>query len=167
MNKQYRYDQLYMDIAKRCAEMSYAVRAKVGCLIVRDGRILSQGWNGMPAGMPNDCEDKLYPVKCAGDWEQHYDEFDSMFPYIDASGERYKLKTKHEVSHAEENALLKLARSSETSEGATAYVTLQPCINCSKLLYNAGIKRIVYAETYRDRSGVDLLEKMGVVVYSL
>lgn len=144
MNKQYRYDQLYMDIAKRCAEMSYAVRAKVGCLIVRDGRILSQGWNGMPAGMPNICED------------EHVNENSEIV-----------LKTKPEVSHAEENALLKLARSSETSEGATAYVTLQPCINCSKLLYNAGIKRIVYAETYRDRSGVELLEKMGVVVYSL
>ena len=162
MNKEQRYDSLYMDIAKRCAEMSYAVRAKVGCVLVRNGRILSQGWNGTPAGMSNTCEYKEYEEYFKPQWEDlHQAEIESIYPYIDDAG-RYYLKTKPEVSHAEENALLKLTRSSETSEGATAYVTLQPCINCSKLLYNAGIVRVVYGEQYRDQSGVLLLGSMRV-----
>lgn len=135
------YDDLYMDIADRCAQMSYGIRAKVGCLIVRDGRILSMGWNGMPAGMPNECEEKVY----SNPWT-------------------YTLVTRQEVSHAEENAITKLARSTESSEGCTAYVTMAPCMNCAKLLFNSGIVRVKYRNTYKDDSGLIFLKNRNIEV---
>jgi dCMP deaminase len=135
-----RYDALYMDIAKRVAQMSYAKRKQVGCVIVKDGNIISMGFNGMPAGMDNNCEHYDYSVSMDGD-------------YV----------TNKEVSHAEENAIAKIARSSSSSDGATAYVTLAPCMHCAKLLNSAGIRRVVYGENYR-QEGVEFLIERGVTV---
>jgi dCMP deaminase len=129
-----------MDIAKRCAEMSYAVRKKVGCVIVKDGNIIAMGWNGMPAGMPNECEYKKIDPKTFND----------------------ELVTNPEVSHAEENAIAKLARGTTSSANATAYVTLEPCIHCAKILYNAGIIRVVVGEAYRSHEGTEFLIKQRV-----
>lgn len=135
--KQKRYHRLYMDIASRVAEMSYAVRAKVGCVIVKDGNIISMGWNGMPAGMTNVCE---------------------------ISDDAGVLFTKPEVSHAEENALAKLAKGSYSSENAVAYITLEPCIHCAKLLYSAGIKDVYYRYSYKSQDGINYLKKLDVNV---
>lgn len=127
-----------MGVAELAAEMSWAQRRKVGCVITKDGNIISVGWNGMPAGMHNCCE-KADPV----------------------TGE---LVTNPEVSHAEENAIAKLARSNQSSLGADAYVTLEPCITCSKLLYNAGIQNVFIKERYHTNVGTNYLTGRGVNV---
>ena len=115
------------------AENSYCTRRKVGALIVKDKMIISDGYNGTPAGFENICEDDNGVTK----------------PY---------------VLHAEANAITKIARSNNCSEGATLYVTASPCIECAKLIIQAGIKRVVYGEKYRLTDGVDLLERAGVKV---
>lgn len=138
-SKQNKYDRLYMDIAKRVALMSHAVRKKVGCVIVRDNNILAFGFNGMPAGMDNVCE--------------HYE---------DAGMMGSSLVTNPEVSHAEENAIAKLARGTTSSANSTAYVTLEPCIHCAKILYNAGVIRVVVGEAYRSHEGTEFLIKQRV-----
>jgi dCMP deaminase len=132
-NKQKRYDSLYMDIAIRYSEMSYAQRRQVGSVIIKDGTIISAGYNGMPHGMDNKCET------------------DSFL-------------TRPEVLHAEANAIMRLTRSTTSSIGATMYCTLSPCIECSKLIYQAGITRLVYLNKYKCHSGIRLLEKLGVKV---
>ena len=137
IDKKTRYNNFYMDIALRCASMSHAIRKQVGCVIVKDGSIISMGWNGTPAGMNNCCENAL------------------------ADG---TLVTKPEVSHAEENALMKLAKSTMSADGSTAYVTLEPCIHCSKLLYNAGVRTVYYREAYREPIGTNFLKSLGVIV---
>lgn len=114
------------------AENSYCKRRKVGALIVKDKMIISDGYNGTPAGFENVCED-------------------------DESG-----LTKPYVLHAEANAITKIARSGNCSDGATLYVTTSPCIECSKLIIQAGIMRVVYREKYRVTDGLDLLERAGV-----
>lgn len=137
MTKQGRYDRYFMDIARRTAEMSYAEKRKVGCVIVRDNHIIAAGWNGQVAGMPNECE------------------------YADGNGE---LKTCDTVVHAEANALYWCAKTEIITEGATVYTTLSPCKHCSLGLIQSGVKRVVYAEEYwnPDKTGLDLLRKAGV-----
>lgn len=150
--KQQRLDALYLDIAARCAQMSYAVRKKVGAVIVKDENIISHGWNGTPSGDDNVCEELVYP-----DW---YDGRDGL------SGPPDKvLRTKPTVLHAELNAVLKLARNpSAGTEGATLYVTMSPCGECAKLIKQARIARVVYSELYRDTAGIDFLTTRGVIV---
>jgi dCMP deaminase len=131
-----------MDVARRFAELSHARRLHVGAIVVKDDRIISIGYNGMPAGWDNDCEDVI----------QHSDDTTS-------------LKTKSEVLHAESNAITKLAKSTISSVGTTLYTTTMPCFECSKLIIQAGISEVRYCEEYRDTSGVDLLEKAGIPVY--
>lgn len=140
--KRIRYDRYFMDLAERTAEMSYAEKKKVGCIIVRDNHIIAAGWNGMPAGFPNVCE------------------------YVNAEGE---LKTNPEVIHAEANALYWCAKTEIMTEGATCYVTLSPCKHCALGLIQSGIKRVVYKEQYwnGDKTGLELLQKAGVVVKQL
>jgi dCMP deaminase len=131
-------DKLWMDQAARCAAESHARRRKVGALIEKNGNPISVGWNGMPSGMDNNCEDEL----------------------PDGT-----LITKPEVLHAELNALMKLTRSSGTpTDGATMYITLSPCTECAKLIIQSGIKRVVFKDAYRDLSGVELLKKVSVKV---
>ena len=133
--KKHELDLRYLRIARIWAENSYCERRKVGALIVKDKMIISDGYNGTPAGFENVCEDENHLTK----------------PY---------------VLHAEANAITKIARSSNSSEGATMYVTASPCIECAKLIIQAGIKRVVYAEKYRLEDGLDLLKRANIeVVY--
>lgn len=131
--KQTKLDQRYLRMANIWAENSYCVRRKVGALIVKDKMIISDGFNGTPAGFENVCEDEEGVSK----------------PY---------------VMHAEANAITKIARSNNSSEGATMYVTASPCIECAKLIIQAGIQRIVYGEQYRLNDGIELLERAGIKV---
>lgn len=123
----------FMDTAERFAQLSSAKRLQVGAVVVQDNRIISIGYNGMPAGWTNECE---------GD-----------------DG-----KTKDEVIHAEANSIIKLARDGERAMGASIFCTHAPCIQCAKLIYGAGIKKVYYRDTYRDTYGVDFLQKCGIEV---
>jgi dCMP deaminase len=136
-----KYIDLYNDFAERTAKLSHARRLQVGAVIVKDDTVISYGYNGMPAGWDNDCEDKV--------WTQDGD---------------YTLKTKPEVLHAESNAIAKLARSSNSGIGADLFVTHSPCIECAKLVFQAGIKRVWFSTEYRDNAGVDFLVNSGVEV---
>ena len=130
-----------MDVAERFAELSSARRLHVGAIVVKDDRIISIGYNGMPAGWDNNCEDVI----------QHSDDTTS-------------LKTKPEVLHAETNAIAKLAKSNESGMGATMFITHAPCLDCAKLIYQSGIGSVLYRNTYRDTSGITFLERSGIEV---
>lgn len=133
--KQLLLDKRYIRMAQIWAENSYCNRRKVGALIVKDKMIISDGYNGTPAGFENICEDENGLTK----------------PY---------------VLHAEANAITKIACSSNSSKGATMYVTTSPCIECAKLIIQAGIKRVIYSEKYRLEDGLDLLRRANIeVVY--
>ena len=130
-----------MDWASRTAQLSHARRLQVGAVIVKDDSVISYGYNGMPAGWDNNCEDTVW----------HSD------------GER-TLKTKPEVLHAESNAIAKLSKSNNSGSGADLFVTHSPCIDCAKLIYQSGISRVWYRENYRDDAGLNFLTKSGVEV---
>lgn len=172
--KLHRYHKLYMDIARRVAEMSYARRLHVGAVIVKDGRIISMGWNGMPAGWDNNCENIEWMDRGAGGWLGP-EEIEERWPlegiYMDKDGEeyvtRYRLKTKLEVLHAESNAIAKLAKSNDSGSGADLFVTHAPCIECAKLIHQSGVSRVFYSENYRDDSGVRFLENSGIEINKL
>ena len=133
--KQRKFDQRYLEMARIWAKNSYCTRRQVGALVVKNNMIISDGYNGTPSGFENVCEDDNGVTK----------------PY---------------VLHAEANAITKLARSSNNSDGATIYITASPCIECAKLIIQAGIKRVVYGEKYRLMDGIELLERAGIeVVY--
>jgi len=134
-NKQTKFDQRYLEMARIWAKNSYCTRRQVGALVVKNNMIISDGYNGTPSGFENVCEDDNGVTK----------------PY---------------VLHAEANAITKLARSNNNSGGATIYITASPCIECAKLIIQAGIKRVVYGEKYRLMDGIELLERAGIeVVY--
>ena len=136
-----KFQKLYMDWAQRVAELSHARRLHVGAVIVKDDTVISYGYNGMPAGWSNDCEEEIYQQD-------------------GTTG----LKTKPEVLHAETNAIAKLARSTESGLGADLFVTHSPCLDCAKIIYQSGIKRVYYANDYRDRAGLDFLQASGIEV---
>ena len=136
MPAQDQLDKTYLEMAKIWGQLSKAERKQVGCLIVKNGQIISDGYNGTPHGFDNRCE------------------FDT----------RFGLETKLEVLHAESNAISKLAKSTQSSKGATVYITLSPCFDCAKLMIQCGIKRVVYQERYRALDGIELLEKANIVV---
>lgn len=159
-----KFVKAYLDVAERFAQLSSATRLKVGAIIVKDDRIVSIGYNGTPAGWDNNCEDRIYPDRSMGDYEQHTDEFDAMFPFRDEEDKLYRLKTKPEVIHAERNAIDKLARGTEAGLGSTMFVTHSPCLECSKSIYTSGIKKIYYRDAYRDNSGIEFLQKCGLEI---
>ena len=132
----------YMDVAERFSELSSARRLHVGAIVVKDDRIISIGYNGMPAGWDNNCEDQTY----------------------DEDGFHITLKTKPEVLHAETNAIAKLAKSNESGMGATMFITHAPCLDCAKLIYQSGISSVLYRNSYRDTGGITFLEKSGITV---
>ena len=136
-----KYIDLYMDWATRLTKLSHAKRLQVGAVVVKDDCVISYGYNGMPAGWDNNCEDVI----------QHSDDTTS-------------LKTKPEVLHAESNAIAKLAKSSNSGLGADLFVTHSPCIECAKLIHQSGIARVFFGNHYRDDSGINFLEKSGVEV---
>jgi len=129
--RQPQFDRRYLEMASIWARNSYCKRKQVGALIVKERMIISDGFNGTPAGFENVCEDE--------------------------SG-----KTKPYVLHAEANAITKVAKSGNSSDGATLYVTTSPCMECSKLIIQSGIRRVVFSENYHDNSGLSLLKKAGV-----
>lgn len=174
-----RLKQAYMDVAYRFAELSHARRLHVGAIVVKDDRIISIGYNGMPAGWNNDCEYHDYMSGDAGGW-LNPDEIQERWPYeeecelIDPDDgrifitRRYRLKTKPEVLHAERNALDKLAKSGrEGGSGASMFVTHAPCLECAKSIYGAGIKELFYKEEYRTQDGIYFLQKCGISVGKL
>ncbi len=131
-----KFDKSYMEMAFVWAKNSYCKRRKVGALIVKDRMIISDGYNGTPAGFENICEEENNTTK----------------PY---------------VLHAEANAITKVAKSNNSSEGATLYVTDSPCMECSKLIIQSGIKRVVYTREYRITDGLDLLKRAGIELVKL
>ena len=151
----------FMDTAERFAQLSSAKRLKVGSVVIKDNRIISIGYNGMPSGWTNECEHTEY----VGSDEQipSPDEMKRMgFTGTDSGW--YRLKTKEEVIHAEANAIIKLARDGESGNGADLFCTHAPCIHCAKLIYGAGIKKVYYRDTYRDSLGLEFLEKCNIEV---
>jgi dCMP deaminase len=131
--KQLRYDIAYLKMATEWSQLSHAKRKQVGCLVVRENQIISDGYNGTPTGFDNDCEDEN------GDTHWY-------------------------VLHSEANAILKCAKYGDSCDGATIYQTHSPCKECSKLIYQSGIKRLVYVEEYKDSSGIDFLINSGVKI---
>ena len=165
-----KFKQTYMKTAKVFAELSHARRLHVGAIVVKDDRIISIGYNGMPAGWDNNCEDKVYDAG-AGGWISP-EEFDVQYPYTEYNEDaeesyRYGLKTKPEVLHAESNAIAKLAKSNDSGLGADIFITHAPCIECAKLIYQSGISSVYYGENYRDDSGIEFLKKSGVKIEQL
>ena len=142
-----KFKQTYMKTAKVFAELSHARRLHVGAIVVKDDRIISIGYNGMPAGWDNNCE----------------------YEVLVEEGEDYatELKTRPEVLHAESNAIAKLAKSNDSGLGADIFITHAPCIECAKLIYQSGINGVYYGENYRDDSGIEFLKKSGVNIEKL
>ena len=132
----------YMDVAERFAKLSHAKRLNVGAIVVKDDRIISIGYNGMPSGWDNDCEEVV-----------GQDEVGSLV-----------LKSKPEVLHAESNAIAKLAKSNESGNNATLFVTHSPCLDCAKLIYQSGITTVYFKDNYRSNDGIEFLRKSNVEV---
>jgi dCMP deaminase len=127
----------HMKAAEVYAQLSSAKRLQVGCVVVKDNTIIGIGYNGMPSGWTNDCEVEL---------------------------DNGETKTKPEVLHAETNAIAKIARSTNSSDGAALFVTHAPCLNCAKIIHQAGINSVYYRNTYRSTDGIDFLEKCNINV---
>ena len=165
MNKEERIDGLYMKMAFIWAQNSYAIRRKVGCLIVKNNRIISDGYNGTPCGFENICEEIPKDVldKLHG-WMPFLSDEDIRYYLRHYQDEGGTLKTKPYVLHAESNAISKLAQSNNDSNEATLYVTDEPCIDCAKLIIQAGIKRVVYCREYRLHDGIELLKRAKIEV---
>lgn len=159
MNKQDELDMRYLRMARIWSENSYAIRRQVGALVVKDRMIISDGYNGTPSGFENVCEDVI-----ACDCPESLDCGDSLESETCLHCEFAQLKTKPYVLHAEANAISKLARSGNNSDGATLYVTDEPCLECSKLIIQSGIKRVVYWRDYHDHVGVQLLSRAGIQI---
>ena len=143
MPSQLELDKTYLRMAAVWANLSKATRKKVGCLIVKDGQIISDGYNGTPKGYDNECETVN---------EKFLDKAEN------------KLETKREVLHAESNALMKLAKSTNSSKDSTIYLTMSPCFDCAKLIIQAEVERVVCSEQYRITDGVDFLRKNNIIV---
>lgn len=161
-----KFVHFYMDVAHRTAQLSQAQRLKVGCLIVKDDRIVSLGYNGTPSGWDNTCETREEMPGDVGGWLSPAEIYEK-WPNVDSNGVRYRLVTKPEVLHSEMNALMKLAKSTESGTGATMFVTHAPCINCAKAIYQAGISELIYDVDYRTSDGVYFLKKCGMSVSKL
>lgn len=140
--------QAYMKTAETFAELSHARRLHVGAIVVKDDRIISIGYNGMPAGWDNDCE------------------YEVVVAVVDGIPQREikELKSKPEVLHAETNAIAKLAKSTESGDGAVLFVTHSPCLDCAKLIFQSGIRSVFYRNSYRSTDGTTFLERSGVTV---
>ena len=146
-----KYLGAYMKTARIFAALSSAKRRHVGAIIVKDDRIISIGYNGMPSGWDNNCEDEVVVAVVDGVPQREIKE----------------LVTKTEVLHAESNAIAKLAKSTESGDGASMFITCSPCIECAKMIYQSGIKEVFYGEEYKSDAGLDFLNKCGIKVVKL
>ena len=142
-----KFIDLYMAWADRTAQLSHARRLQVGAVIVKDDSVISYGYNGMPAGWDNNCEDGVGHV------------LDKANNIVEI-----RLKTKPEVLHAESNAIAKLAKSTNSGLGATMFITHAPCMECAKLIYQSGIGHVLYRNSYRDTNGIDFIKKAGMKI---
>ena len=140
----------HMKAAEVYAQLSSAKRLQVGCVVVKDNTIIGIGYNGMPSGWTNDCEEVV--------------DVDPSDPRYDFNNFTKELKTKPEVMHAETNAISKIARSTNSSDGAALFVTHAPCLDCAKIIHQAGINSVYYRNTYRSTDGIDFLEKCNINV---
>ena len=140
----------HMKAAEVYSQLSSAKRLQVGCVVVKDNTIIGIGYNGMPAGWTNDCEEVV--------------DVDPSDPRYDFNNFTKELKTKPEVMHAETNSLAKIARSTNSSEGAALFVTHAPCLDCAKIIHQAGINSVYYRNTYRSTDGIEFLEKCNINV---
>lgn len=134
----------YMNVAELTSKLSHAKRLQVGAVIVKGNKILATGYNGMPSGWDNKCEDEITV-------------------FINGLDEK-ELRTKPEVLHAESNALMKVSASTESSQDSTLFCTHAPCIDCAKLIFQSGINSVYYRNQYRNNIGIEFLEKSGVNV---
>ena len=152
----------HMKAAEVYAELSSATRLHVGCVVVKDNTIIGIGYNGMPTGWDNNCEDTEYVIK-----EECYATDESMLQngFTESAHSWSRKRTKREVLHAETNALAKIARSTNSSEGSSLFVTHEPCLDCAKIIHQAGIKEVFYRNPYpRANGGAEFLKKCGVEV---
>jgi dCMP deaminase len=145
----------YMDVAERFAELSSARRLHVGAIVVKDDRIISIGYNGMPSGWDNDCEMEVSTIDSWGGY---------TVDKADVNVTQTILKSRPEVLHAETNAIAKLAKSTESGANATMFITHSPCLDCAKLIFQSGISRVFYRDAYRNEDGVKFLNRSGVAV---
>jgi dCMP deaminase len=162
-----KFDYAHMRVAETYAELSSAKRLKVGAIIEKDNRLISIGYNGMPSGWSNECEE----IEFIEDSEE------LNYPEMVAEGYTFgadkdtagwvRRVTRPEVIHAEANAIAKLARSNESGEGAVMYITHSPCMECSKMIYTAGIKKVFYRNHYRNDDGLEFLKKCNIEVEEL
>jgi dCMP deaminase len=142
-----KFIDLYMKMAQSVSDLSSAVRLQVGTVIVKDN-VVTFGYNGTPSGWDNVCEDETV----------------ELYSGYEGAIHRTVLKTKPEVLHSEANALMKIAKSTISSEGATLFCTHAPCIDCAKMIHQAGIFTVYYRDTYKNEFGLDFLIKSGVNV---
>lgn len=140
-----KYHSLYWDIAYAAAEQSVATRHKVGAVLVTPTGMISLGWNGMPVGLPNECESNTV---------------------FDPSTNTYRPKTNPEVIHAERNAIDKMTRQGVPTQGSVLFVTRSPCFECAKALHGLGLQQILYDEEHDCRRGIDFLISTGNFVTS-
>ena len=182
MDKQFELDKRYLRMARIWSENSYAIRRQVGALVVKDRMIISDGYNGTPAGFENVCEKVVCectnPSECcraefdpemkrhmiANITGRYYPEDKGVMKCYESKCRFAKLVTKPYVLHAEANAISKLARSGNNSEGATLYVTDEPCLDCAKMIIQAGIKRVVFWREYHSHEGTQLLLRAKIKI---
>jgi dCMP deaminase len=143
-----KYIDAHMQVAEVYAKLSTAKRLQVGCVAVKNDTIIGIGYNGMPSGWDNDCEDEVV----------------QLYSGYEGAIHSTVLKTKPEVLHAETNCVSKIARSTNSSEGASLFVTHAPCIDCAKIIHQSGINSVYYRNTYRSEDGIKFLERCGINV---
>jgi dCMP deaminase len=156
-----KFIQAHMKAAEVYAELSTATRLHVGCVAVKNDTIIGIGYNGMPSGWDNNCEEIEYIAKedC-----QYTDKYLVYNGYTETAHGWSKLHTKKEVLHAESNCLAKIARSTNSSDGASLFVTHAPCLDCAKIIYQAGIREVYYKNDYRSIDGINFLKKCEIKV---
>ena len=156
-----KFVQAHMEVAKVYAKLSSAKRLQVGCVIVKDNTIIGIGYNGMPSGWENDCENVDYVDENGQDYNEMVANGYTFGAVSEVAGYVRRV-TKPEVLHAETNAIAKVARSTNSTENAEMFVTCSPCIECAKLIHQSGIRRVFYGHTYRNDDGLKFLEKCNI-----
>ena len=156
-----KFIKAHMKAAEVYAELSTAKRLQVGCVIVKDNTIIGIGYNGMPSGWDNNCEDVEYILKeeC-----RQSDKFMMHNGYTESAHGWSRLHSKKEVLHAETNAIAKVSRSTNSSESASLFVTHAPCLECAKIIHQAAIKEVYYRHNYRSIDGIEFLKKCNIGV---